>query len=148
MTPTREMTAAPSLEARLATRLASALSIRAQQLPHDITERLRFAREQAINRARQVRLSPAPAAAAAVTVGVTAQGAVVLGGHRSWWQQGALVLPLVFLVCGLVAIDQWSVQEQVRAAADIDSMLLSDALPPTAYSDPGFGEFLRNAPSP
>lgn len=145
MKPTRQTSTAPSLEARLAVRLASALSIRSQQLPHDITERLRFARELAINRARQVRLAPASAAA---IVGVTAQGTAVLGAQRSWWQQGAAVLPLVVLVCGLVAIDLWSVQEQVRAAADIDSMLLSDALPPTAYSDPGFGEFLRNAPSP
>jgi hypothetical protein len=145
MTPKREMTAAVSLEARLAARLASGLSIRSQQLPHDITERLRFAREQAVGRARQIRLSPAPATA---VVAVTAQGTAVFGGHRSWWQQAASVLPLVFLVCGLVAIDRWSVQEQVRAAADIDSMLLSDTLPPTAYSDPGFGEFLRAAPSP
>lgn len=145
MTPTRKTIAAPSLEARLATRLASGLSIQARQLPHDITERLRFAREQAINRARQVRLSPVPAT---VIAGVTAQGTAVFGAHRSWWQQGASVLPLVVLVCGLVAIDLWSVQEQVRAAADIDSMLLSDALPPTAYSDPGFGEFLRTDPSP
>jgi hypothetical protein len=141
----RNLTAAPSLEARLATRLASGLSIRSQQLPHDITERLRFAREQAVGRARQIRLSPAPAA---VLAGVSAQGTAVFGGHRSWWQQGASVLPLIFLVCGLVAIDHWSVQEQVLAAADIDSMLLSDSLPPTAYSDPGFGEFLRASPSP
>ena len=145
MTQTREMTATPSLEARLAARLASGLTMRAQQLPHDISERLRFAREQAINRARQTRLAPVPPT---VIVGVTAQGTAVFGGHRSWWQHGASVLPLVVLVCGLVAIDLWSMQEQVRAAADIDSMLLSDALPPTAYSDPGFGEFLRNAPSP
>ena len=145
MTPMRETTTAPSLEARLATRLASGLSIRAQQLPHDITERLRFSREQAVSRARQVGLSPVPAT---VIAGVSAQGIAIFGGHRSWWQQGASVLPLVFLVCGLVAIDRWSVQEQVHAAADIDAMLLSDALPPTAYADPGFGEFLRTAPSP
>lgn len=145
MTPTREMTVASSLEDRLATRLASGLSIRSQQLPHDINERLRFAREQAVNRARQIRLAPAPST---VIAGVSAQGTAVFGAHRSWWQQGASVLPLVFLVCGLVAIDSWSVQEQVRTAADIDSMLLSDALPPTAYSDPGFGEFLRTSPSP
>ena len=145
MTPKREMTTAPSLEARLAIRLASGLSIRSQQLPHDITERLRFAREQAVNQARQMRLAPA---AGAVVAGVSAQGTAVLGGHRSWWQQAVSVLPLITLVFGLVAIDRWSVQEQVRAAADIDAMLLSDALPPTAYSDPGFGEFLRTSPTP
>lgn len=145
MTTKRETSSAPSLEARLATRLASGLSMRSQQLPHDITERLRVAREQAVGRARQTRLVPAPAS---VIAGVSAQGVALFGGRRSWWQQGASVLPLVFLVCGLVAIDRWSVQEQVNAAADMDAMLLSDALPPTAYSDPGFGEYLRASPPP
>jgi hypothetical protein len=145
MTPTRTMTAGPALEARLAARLASGLSVRSQHLPHDITERLRFAREKAVALARQSRLQPA---AATAVVGVSAQGAAVFGGHRLWWQQAASALPLVFLVCGLVVIDRWSAREQVRAAADTDTLLLSDALPPTAYSDPGFGEFLRGTPPP
>jgi hypothetical protein len=56
------------------------------------------------------------------------------------------VLPLVVLVAGLVAIDQWSTREQVLAAAEIDSQLLADDLPPDAYGDPGFAEFLRSPP--
>ena len=63
-----------------------------------------------------------------------------------WWQRAASFLPLVVLVMGLVAIDRWSVREQVLAAADIDAQLLSDNLPPAAYSDPGFAEFLRSTP--
>jgi hypothetical protein len=32
---------------------------------------------------------------------------------------------------------------QISAAAEIDASLLADDLPPSAYSDPGFVEFLK-----
>jgi hypothetical protein len=32
------------------------------------------------------------------------------------------------------------------AAADLDGSLLADTLPPAAYADPGFAEFVRSAP--
>ena len=35
-------------------------------------------------------------------------------------------------------------RRQVVAAAEIDAALLTDDLPPDAYSDPGFAEFLRS----
>jgi Protein of unknown function (DUF3619) len=72
----------------------------------------------------------------------------VLGSVVSWWQRAAAVLPLLVLLSGLVAIDHWQSREQVMAAADIDAQLLADDLPPAAYSDPGFAEFLRNGPEP
>jgi hypothetical protein len=34
--------------------------------------------------------------------------------------------------------------EQIAAAAEVDTALLSDNLPPSAFSDPGFAEFLRD----
>ena len=72
----------------------------------------------------------------------------MLGGFTPWWQRLAAVLPLVLLVSGLVAIDQWSIREEVVAAADLDAQLLADDLPPAAFSDPGFAEYLRSAPPP
>lgn len=134
------------VEARLGNRLASALS--AQALSHDVGERLRVAREQALARARDVRRA-APAAAAArgaAIVSISASGTAVLGHFVPWWQRAASVLPLIVLVAGLVAIDQFSAREQVLNAADIDAQILSDDLPPAAYSDPGFAEFLHNGP--
>ena len=134
----------PTLEARLGVQLASALSEQGRQLPNDISERLRFGREQAVAKARAVRLAaPAPAA---VLVALSRHGALSLGSSAPWWQRALGVLPLVVLVSGLLLIQQWSVREQVIAAADIDAVLLADVLPPTAYSDPGFGEYLRSAP--
>jgi hypothetical protein len=56
----------------------------------------------------------------------------------------ASALPLVLLVGGLVLIQERQYQQQIETAAEIDTALLSDNLPPDAYSDPGFVEFLRS----
>jgi hypothetical protein len=46
------------------------------------------------------------------------------------------------LVLGLALIQHSKFYQQIVAAAEIDTALLSDNLPPAAYSDPGFSEFL------
>ncbi|BAL96148.1 DUF3619 family protein [Rubrivivax gelatinosus] len=130
-------TDADVLRARIAARIAAGLTERADDLPHDISERLRIAREQALTRARAVRQE-----AAAESIVAVSGGAAVRGGPP-WWQRLAVVLPLVMLVAGLVLIREHDHREQVLAAADIDSVLLADDLPPAAYSDPGFAEYLK-----
>jgi anti-sigma factor RsiW len=133
------------IEARLAARITGSLQHHANELPHDVTERLRFAREQALIRARSVRmLSPAGAVVAAVS----GRGAASLAGFVPWWQRAASAIPVAMLLLGLMAIDHWTVREQVVAAADFDTQLLADDLPPAAYSDPGFAEFIRSTPTP
>lgn len=131
------------IEARLAAQLAGALTLASQELPHDVAERLRIARQQALARAREVRVANPVAAMA-----VSRSGAVTLGGFWPRWQKAASLLPLVLLVAGFVAIDHWLTREQVLSAAEIDAQLLSGDLPPAAYSDPGFAEFLRSSPPP
>ena len=133
-----------ALESRLGLRLAAHLQRSAESLPPDITERLRFGREQALERARASRrlaVSARPEAA------VTVQGhaSLAFGGPPSLWLRLASALPLVALVAGLVLIQQHHDREQISAAAEIDTALLSDELPPAAYGDPGFAEYLRNA---
>lgn len=132
------------LETRFGLRIASALNQHGEATGHDISERLRVAREQALERARMSRrASSAVSATATQVVGVSTSGVAVLGGHPLWWTRLASVMPLVTLVVGLVLIDQWHDRAQINAAADVDSALLADDLPPTAYSDPGFVEFLN-----
>lgn len=130
-----------ALEARMALRILSHLSDASEQLPHDITERLRVARERSLDRARSMRK-------ASVEVGrpVIAQsnGSAVLGGPPSWWLRLASFLPLAVLVGGLVFIQHRYTEEQISAAVEIDAALLTDDLPPQAYSDPGFAEYLRS----
>lgn len=140
-----EASVLPALQARLGMRIASALSERSAALPHDVTERLRFAREQALVSARARAQAAGATASAATPVSWSAGGTLALGGGAPWWQRALGVLPLVVLLSGLALIQQWSAHEQVMAAADIDAVLLADDLPPAAYTDPGFGEYLRTA---
>jgi len=44
---------------------------------------------------------------------------------------------------GLILIQQWHTRVQISGAAEIDAALLSDDVSPSAYSDPGFVEFLK-----
>lgn len=123
------------LEARFALRVTSRLNA-ADDLPHDIAERLRFAREQAVSRAQSQRIAGG--------TNMQAGGLAVLGGPPSMWLRLASLLPLLVLAAGLVLIQQHREQEQIVVAAEIDAALLTDELPPTAYGDPGFAEFLRS----
>lgn len=132
------------LQARLALRLTARLTEQTAHLPHDLSERLRFAREQALERARAARLlaiAPAPAVQ-------TSGRAAVLSGPPSVWLRLASLLPLVVLAAGLVLIHHVNVQEEIAAAAEIDVALLADDLPPAAYLDPGFSEFLKSPDGP
>lgn len=134
-----------ALEGRLALRLTALLSERADDLPHDIAERLRFSRERALVAARHQRRQEASVVASSVS---TSGQAAVVGGPPSVWLRLASALPLLVLVAGLVLIQQHHDLEQISAAAEIDSALLADELPPAAYRDPGFTEFLRSAEAP
>lgn len=147
MTSDRRHTAAnprlEALEARFALRAAAALSAQADALPQDISERLRIAREQAVQRARAARTATV-AQAAGSRLGNTLSwpGSSRNGGR--WWVTVGSVLPLIALVGGLLLIQDWNSTNQIAAAAEVDASLLSDDLPPSAYSDPGFLEFLQS----
>jgi hypothetical protein len=132
------------LQERFARRVAAALTEQQAARPRrDIEERLRVARGQALEFARAARRSaPAP------SVVSTGGGTAALGGHESgsstpWWLRLSSVLPLALLLAGLFLIDRHYTQAQIEAAAEVDAAILTDDLPPEAYRDPGFAEFLR-----
>jgi hypothetical protein len=127
-----------TLEARFGLQVAARLTQRSLELSPDITERLRFAREKALGQARAVSVAPA-------AVSVTRAGAALLGGGSGWWIKLGSVLPAVLLVLGLFWIQHWQDRMHASAAAEVDAALLADDLPPTAYRDAGFTEFLKTA---
>jgi hypothetical protein len=59
------------------------------------------------------------------------------------WRILASALPLVALVMGLILVQ--AIQQEITESdiASIDSALLLDDLPPDAYTDPGFLQFLK-----
>lgn len=130
------------IEARLARRIVARLEQQSDLLGHDITERLRVGREQALARARQARAAR-PVASPRLHVVGAARGTLALGASPSGWLRVASLLPLIVLVVGLLAIQYLHEQAEIRAAADIDTALLADDLPPEAYGDPGFAVFLK-----
>ncbi len=128
-----------SLEARLGLRLAARLNAGIADLPHDIGTRLRFARERALEHARLARRPEAVLA----PMGLSGNSTLVLGGGPAWRWRLASILPVALLVAGLLTIQMQSDDELIFAAAEVDAALLADDLPPSAYADAGFAEFLR-----
>ncbi|MDT7515901.1 DUF3619 family protein [Rhodoferax mekongensis] len=113
----------------------------ADSLPHDITERLKVARMQALAKRKWV----AETTSANVVTGQSGEATLQMGsGFRHWMTQLGSWLPLLLLVTGMIVIglaqDDWTAQE----IADVDTELLTNALPPAAYTDPGFAQFLRS----
>lgn len=139
---------------RFGLRVAAGLNERNATLPHDVSERLRFAREQALARAAQARAARASVAATSPSVVQMGAALAVAGGPRGGgfgqggrgglWSKLVSALPLLALLAGLLLMQQSRIHEQLVAAAEVDTALLSDSLPPSAFSDPGFSEFLRD----
>lgn len=120
-------------------RLATLLSEASDQVPHDISERLRVARVQAV--AKRKKLQPVLASQVSVS-GNTAT--LHFGNERvGAWGRLASLLPLVALVIGLVTINKVQNDRRASELAEVDSALLTDDLPPSAYVDPGFAQFLK-----
>ncbi len=116
--------------------LATALLTRAERLDPPIEERLAAARAAALQTAAEVR-ELAPALALAGAAGKTQRG-----GSRRW----GLALPALLLVAGLLALQHSQWLQQTLGLADRDAALLRDDLPPNAYGDPGFIEYLDETP--
>ena len=136
------LVAREAIESRFARNIAARLSERAENVAPEIGERLRFAREKAVEAGRLARNS-----SEVESVGLTAQGAALLGFSRSrWWLRIASALPLAALVGGLVLIQDWQTRSQISVAAEVDAALLGDDLPINAYRDAGFVEYLKAPP--
>jgi hypothetical protein len=123
-------------------RIAARLDAATLELPHDISERLRAARTQALANRKTAALQSATA------IQMSAGGQATLGGGQrpGWLHLAASALPLIVLVAGLVTIHVVQKDTRARELADVDTALLTDDLPPAAYADPGFVQFLKTTP--
>jgi len=123
----------PGYEDQFGRHVARRLTAGNLDLPHDISERLRAARVQAVARRKMVPLQTAP-------VIVNSGGGALLG---NWWHRVGALIPLVALVVGLVAIRTTQENNHAREEAEVDAALLTGDLPPSAFTDPGFTQFLK-----
>ena len=128
------------LQDRFALRLASRLSEGSAGLSYDIAERLRAAREQAVGKRKISKLQSVG------TVVSNGQSAALTWGSADgmgFWGRLGAILPLVALVVGLLTINSIQNDNRAKEVAEVDSALLIDDLPPAAFSDPGFVQFLK-----
>jgi hypothetical protein len=140
MTTNILQTASAGTGDRFGRAVAARLAAGAAELPYEVTERLRASRVQAVAQRKRALSILAPQV-------VASGGAAALGfddDSMSLWQRIAGALPILALAAGLVLI--YSVQADNRASelAEVDVQLLTDDLPPAAYADPGFVQFLKS----
>jgi Protein of unknown function (DUF3619) len=136
------------LEARFAYKVAAGLQEAAEQTPHDINERLKVARQQAL----AARKKPALQTQAAQSINVSQSGgaasATLSGGPSSqgWSSRLLYVLPAIAIAIGMWAMmNNSAIQSPDYAAlAEIDAEVLADELPPVAFLESGFSAFAKN----
>ena len=110
-----------------------------QSLPVDIKDRLYAARQKAlsIKKPEKVRVQQH------VLANIPGNWS---SGSRSFWDNVGWIAPLIVLVFGLIGIAQWQEDSRINDIADVDAALLTDDVPPDAYADSGFMQFLKHGP--
>ncbi len=136
------MTDTVKIQDQIGLRIAAQLNSASLELPHDISERLRAARTRAV----AARLMPQTKLQS--IHGVTHQNGVGLLNFGdeglNIWSRLASLLPLIALIAGLAMIQNIMDDDRANELAEVDAALLIDDLPPSAYADPGFLQFLKN----
>ncbi len=128
------------LQERFALKAASYLTAGTTDLPYEISERLRAARVQAVSKRK---ITHTQTAGSVVNTGSVA--ALTWGSNDglNWWSGIGSVVPLIALVVGLLTINSIQNDNRAQEIAEVDSALLTDELPPAAFADPGFVQFLK-----
>jgi len=129
-----------SFEDHFGRNIAARLSDTTQDLPNDISERLKAARMQAMVKRKVVaKLQPAESIVANGDAALLTMG----DPTNSIWNRLGSLAPLLLLIVGLLTIAVIQEQRVANEIAEVDVELLADDLPPAAYTDPGFIHFLN-----
>lgn len=140
---------------QFARKLTARLSAGTGDLPYVVTERLRASRAQAIS-VRKRTSSPLRAIqteSSTSVLGNRSHAALSLGGsgHQDntplWVRRLLTALPLIALAGALAFI---GVDQDSRATidvAEVDAQLLTSDLPPAAFTDAGFQQYLQTTVS-
>ena len=134
-----------NMEVRIGREVGSRLSQGCDDLPFDITERLKAARMQALAKRK---VETALVAGAGVNSSHSGVASLYMGDsdnheRNSIWTRLGIWLPLALFVAGLIGIPAVQQENYALEVASVDLELLGDDLPPAAYTDPGFIHFLN-----
>lgn len=130
-------------------RVAKRLNKGIDEVHPDISARLRFAREQAL----LARRGPAMEVAPAVHQVVVSNALALAGGGQHHERDSGnlgkmrgffIMFVFVAMLAAFFSLEQSISHELEQELVELDTQLLVDALPPSAYTDPGFTQYLRN----
>ena len=135
-------TSSPAPHDVLGFRLSAHLDHAKQVLPYEITERLRAGRIRAV----AARRLPAFEWQTATAVQSQVDSLLLHFPSRaySFFSGLGAFIPLVCLLAGLVLLYDFHNNQSALELAEVDSALLIDDLPPQAYADPAFANFLKS----
>ena len=110
-------------------------------LSYEVTERLRAARTRALS----LRRIAQPQLQTAQEIQTQNGFALLKFPSQIQWffQTFGSFIPLLGLVAGLILINEFHNDQSALELAEIDSALLTDDLPPNAYTDPSFLDYLK-----
>lgn len=141
---------------QFARKLTAHLSMAEAGLPYVVTERLRASRIQALSmRKRTSAPLRAPSTESAVSLlGIQSDGTVSLGAAGNnhdntpiWVRRLLTAIPLIALAAALAFIGADQDSRTIIDVAEVDAALLTSELPPAAYTDPGFQQYLQTTVS-
>lgn len=136
---------------QFARKVTARLSTSTADLPYVVSERLRAARTQALS-ARKRTSSPLRALhteASSSILGHHSSGTLSLGGNDQfdntplWVRRLLTALPLVALAGALAFIGAEQDSRATIDVAEVDAALLTSELPPAAFTDLGFQQYLQ-----
>jgi Protein of unknown function (DUF3619) len=118
-------------------RVRQALDASAAALPATTVSRLALARKAAL------RAQPVPALRFAPAAGLAWAGPVRGGGGFGFGRASLVASALVLVASCLAGLYQFEQDRRIEELADVDSAVLNDDLPISAYADHGFNQFIQ-----
>ncbi|HEV7619651.1 MAG TPA: DUF3619 family protein [Burkholderiaceae bacterium] len=115
-----------------------ALNENLDNLPESTTERLASARKTALSRKKK----DSPLELRAFRPAYAGQIGNFFSEPLSWISRISLAVPVIVLAAGLIGIYQVEQQQRLSDIAEIDTLVLADELPLSAYVDHGFNAYL------
>jgi Protein of unknown function (DUF3619) len=135
---------------QFAHRLVGHLDMATMSIAPDVLERMRFSRQRALAAQKIVGLQTSTASSWYVQAQANQSlaGAAQGFGQRSFFSFDSFgkwgsFIPLAALIVGLLVIQHFQGDLRAKELAEIDAALLIDDLPPAAYTDQGFSQFLK-----
>jgi hypothetical protein len=126
-------------ELDFAYKVRHALNEKIDQLPEKVVEGLSSARQIALSRKKKDSPLRAFVRQNAFAGHV---GNFFSNPNTHWLSRFSAAVAVAVLVTGLMSIYQAQEQQHLQETASMDAAVLSDELPPNAYLDPGFKNYL------